>query len=190
MLSPGDRRELRNRALAAWQDAKRLMDHAEHLGRVSAELRADARTGRPDWCHARASTVRRVDQVLAELNHDTEAIGGGVGLVAAHHMLRIGVLHDVVHVSMDFVYAAADAPAAVAVAITHQPDVAVVDDDIAVTGGLDAIRIIHAYAPEAKLLLITDRAGSREHARLEGIATATTSASPEQLRTALDLLVA
>ena len=190
MLSPGERIQLRDRAFAAWQDAKRLMDHAGHLGRVSAELRGDAQTGRLDSREARAATVRRVDQVLAELDHEAEIALGGVGLVAAHHIQRIGVLHDVVHVNMDRVYAAADAPAAVAMAIAHQPDVAVVDDDIAVTGGLDAMRIIHAYAPEAKLLLITDRAGSREHARLEGIATAAASASPEQLLTTLDLLVA
>lgn len=91
----------------------------------------------------------------------------GVGLVVADRPDRIGVLHDALHLQLGQVWTAGDAPSATAVAITEQPDIAVIDDELVGCSGFDLALMIKEYSPATSVVLIID-----DHFDTDGAQTA------------------
>jgi len=71
-------------------------------------------------------------------------------------MLLTSILH---HAQVEVVGEAADGKLAVELVAQRQPDIVCLDMDMPVMNGLEALEQIHANSPQAKVLMITGRAG-------------------------------
>lgn len=192
MLSERERADLRQRAMTLWQGTKRLLERAEWASAVSTSLNVDATLARLRSDALREASLRAI-QTAIEGRHETGPLVPnrmGVGLVAASRGDRMSRLHDAVHACTGRVYAASDGPTAVGLAISEQPDVAVVEDHLAIMSGLEAAIVMRAFNPCGATLLITSDPDADREARGLGIATQGPSASLEQLLATLGSLVA
>lgn len=191
-MHPDVRDDLRARAVQAWQEAKDLSERA-HQAVSASRLRGESMLLRLAPESARASAVAKVDRIvtdrLAEVDLVAAGFGVGVGLVAAHQTHRLGALHDALHRRFDRVTAAGDGATAVGLAIMEQPDVAVIDGDLAVMGGLETALVVRTYAPGTGILLITSEPDVDRWARTQGIVAQGPSADEAQLLTAIDELL-
>lgn len=189
MLDPEKRYELRSRAIAAWSDAKRLSAEAAALQVTARDLRHDAASRRS--ARLQEPAVLRVDRIVeAPMNLELAGLREGLGLVVASRMSRVASLHEALHERLGRVWTARDPADAVGLAITTQPDVALVDDDLPVMSGLDTAVLIRCYAPESSVLLFTDDEETVRVAALHEIAVSRPLFSPGAVLAALDRLVA
>lgn len=176
--------------MSGWAQAKRRMDAAEGLAREARELSRQASVLRTEAGYLRAAQVRRVDAVIGAESSVLDT-AEGVGLVAAGRPDQLRELQGALSQRLHEVWRAPDPAIAVGLAISTQPDLAViVDTDLPLIGGLDTARMIRFYAPRAGLLLLTGDTGVERLARDAGIQTADVSVSPKGLLAAVDRLVA
>lgn len=106
----------------------------------------------------RAETV---DRLLAQRQHgaDPGFTRPGVGLVVGDRPDRIGLLHDALHEHLGRVWTANDEPTATAMAIAEQPDIAVIDEDVAGFSGFDTALTIRDFSPATCIVLVIDDDG-------------------------------
>lgn len=176
--------------MAGWAQAKERMDAAEGLAREAREFSRQAAQLRAEAGYLRSAQVRRVDTVIGAQAPAAET-GEGVGLVAAGRPDQLLELQDALSRRLREVWRAPDPAVAVGLAITMQPDLAlIVDTDLPIIGGLETARMIRLYAPRAGLLLLTGDAGVERMAHDSGIQTADPSLSPGELLATVDRLVA
>ena len=84
-----------------------------------------------------------------------------VMVVDDHPIWREGVARDLAERGLDVVATAPDAPAAVRIATAVRPDVILMDLNLGVTSGVDAIAAIGQQSPDSRVLVLS---ASGEHA--------------------------
>ena len=87
-------------------------------------------------------------------------------------------------------WAARDAGTALGLAIVNQPDVAVIDDDLPIVGGLDAAFLVKTYAPASRVVLFTHDERALSTSDREGIATSEPVFVVDHILTAVDAVLA
>jgi CheY-like chemotaxis protein len=185
LLSPGERLELRARAIAGWENAKRLQSAAEGLVSDARHLRRDAAGIRAQG--ATHPAVLRVDRIIERRPADDQTVQtSGLGLVVASRISRMSALHDALHERLPQVWSARDPAGALGLTIVNQPDITVVDDDLPVMTGLDMAVLIRSYAPASRVVLFTDDTGAARQAEMEGVATGRASFSVDDILAAID----
>ena len=179
LMSPEDRAEQRERAVEAWAQAKRLGVAAEQLVTYARRLRED-------------SAIRRVDALIARQGDTAGVTAGtpGVGLVVASRAMRMGVMHEALHRHLPRVWAATDPPSGVGLAITEQPDLVLVDDDLPIMTGSDAAFLVRQYAPVARVVLFSDDPMAHSRAPRDGFVVSPAIFTTEHVLSVIERLVA
>lgn len=187
LLSSGERTICRDLAVARWERAKSLGVSVE---RAVANAEAFPRTDRtvPLSCPPIDHTaVRRVDEIVARQRTCEDAVRqAGIGMVLARRISRVALLHDVLREQLPKVWSTRDPVDAVGIAIVHQPDVTLIDDDLTAMSGLDAAWLIRAYAPHSRLVLFTRGREALGRARGDGFDTRERDSSHDQVRAAVE----
>lgn len=194
MIDAWTREGLRQRAVGAWSEAKRLHHETARLiaesddavqlstearGRRSSNVhRFAAGNVRPVWAgHFSFSITARELECLADrairrcnpTREDRDAANGGAGLVASAHPSTLDRLEALVGSRTGFLATARDAGTALGLVITAQPDLAVVDTRLDVANGADLVLTVPVYAPRTRTLLLTDDDEMAEAVRVAGV---------------------
>lgn len=211
MIDPSAREMLRNQALAAWdlvttlqRDAVRLTAEAEVVTHLSQEQRAShgaqpgaaAETfGSPvaglfpdnvssDHPSATGEFNYLADQAIRRwtpMSEDREAGDGGVGLVASRNHPILVHLEQIARSRLVFVVRAHDAGTALGLAISTQPDIAIIDARLDLAHGADLVVALPRYAPRTKTLLLTSNAAQAAKVRPVGVDILSPRASRAEL---------
>ena len=175
MIEAPERERLRQRALFAWDDAKRL--HETALGFDSSEKKRGAPVHRSANVMARHLRARGELEVLvdrairgAKATHAArEADSKGIALVASMELSALLRLEELVTSHLGYVVGATDAGTAFGLAIATQPDIAVVDGSLDLGRGADLVFSLPLYAPCTRSLLLTADANLMAKARIVGV---------------------
>lgn len=215
MIDPWTRKVLRQRAVDAWNESKRLdrdtarvivqseagvgSSRRARAGRVAHRRNFGDHEIRPMWVgHFSLSITAReleyfADQAIRRCDtgeEDRQAAHGGAGLVASAHDSTMDRLEAAVGTRTGFLAAARDAGTALGLVITAQPDVAVVDSRLDFVNGADLALTVPVYAPHTKVLPLTDDDEVAAVAVVAGVDVLPTSFSDEALRSWLSLSAA
>lgn len=142
-------------------------------GDIAPELEADAAEAGAAGFIRKPFTQDRIAREMrqvahAQALHKRHAAGASFALQQARaravvvddsatmRMLLSSILH---HAQVEVVGEAADGKQAVVIVAQRQPDIVCLDMDMPVMNGLEALEQIHANNPQAKVLMITGRAG-------------------------------
>lgn len=182
MIDPWVRDVLRQQARAAWEDAKRLQREAERLVAETRDARRFSQLRRASRGAPHTSLGLDPGQWSGELAYladraiatsmpraDDGASGAGAGLVASVNHPTLVRLTELVGSRVGSVVGASDAGTALGLAISVQPDVAVVDSRLDLADGDEFVLTLPLYAPRTKALLLADDERAAAKAREIGI---------------------
>lgn len=186
LLSAEERGQLRDRAIAFWEQAKALNQAAALLSSDAQALRSEAAALRRVRFRDDNAAVLRVDQIL-----EGRFLGGpiradGFGFALASRIHRIGALHEGLHRRFPVVWTARDPASALGITIMNQPDVALVDDELPIMSGLEAIGLLTNYAPETRFVLFTSDERAEAEAKRKGIPIGSPDGSLEKIVSVID----
>ena len=169
MIDAPMREHLRQQALAAWEKSKQLRHETESIHRRTKEtLRSvEERRRRQADRDARHFEVL-VDTAIRGLRRSDEMAKGGVGLAASINLPRLVLFQELLGKRVSFLVGAGDAGTAMGLSITHQPDLAIVDERLLLTSGSDFVLSLPTFAPRTKALLLTDDPEAAKRVRLAG----------------------
>jgi hypothetical protein len=195
VLSSEDRDALRQRAIAAWEQSKRLHQEASMLyaGTLETPPEAESPQGGSDRAegagrHWRGSSRSGRDRLTAELPlapnalevlvdralranlslDDTEAFGGGAGLVASSDLGELLRIQELLGGQVPLLLGARDVGTALGIVIALQPDLVVVDANLELGSGANLVLTLPTYAPRTKGLLLTDDRDTAARVRRAG----------------------
>ena len=95
----------------------------------------------------------------------------GVGLAASTRPRRLFHSARLLGHELSRVVRATDAGTALGLAITLQPDLAIIDSSLGLASGIDLARVLSLYSPATRCLVLTDDDESAEELRALGIET-------------------
>jgi len=161
------RQLLRQQAMSAWEDAKRLKKEAVSLTAKAQDLLEAGRERRSarqlealvDW------SIRRT--AVSDIGLAT--VRPGAGLVASANVPTVTWIEDMARQRLGLVVGAQDAGTALGLAIASQPDIAIVDERLDLGKGSDLVLVLPIYAPRTKALLLTDDREAAARVRLVGM---------------------
>ena len=141
-MTAWDRRVLRRMALATWEQSTRLY-------RDAVVLRAES-----SWLREYSRDRRAARELQRQADEGTRA--GGVGLVTSSDVASLIHLEQLVVHHVPVLVGAQDADALLEFAVICQPDVAIVDGELAHACREDLALTLALYAPLTKVLWLTD----------------------------------
>lgn len=183
MIEDRARHSLRWRAIAAWDEAKRLRDESTVLHLYVEQVRRDikkrrSRSSAQDWNDIELEAL--VDHAINHPSLGFDDVAGGTGLAAARQpgLMR---LNELMGGRVSVSHLAHDAGTALGLAIATQPDIAIVDANLDGAAGWTVVMAMHYFAPLTKSLLLTDDEESAATVRRAGIDVRSREASDETL---------
>lgn len=202
MITASEREQLRERAVAAWLQAKRLHRDAETLVGHARDLRASHNRGavaaagiwagpdtvadglEPMWAVDGPYELQAlVDRALARSDvGDDDLDDRCVGLVASGDMSQLLWLGELVGSAGTRVLGARDAGTALGLSIANQPDLAVIDERLEVASGVDLALTLGVFTPRTTMLLLSDDSDTARKAELAGVTVLPHEVSPRELR--------
>lgn len=202
MIDPWRRELLRRQALHAWENSKQLHQDATALVLQARDVRRMVRRRRKVRTEPFSDLVHHLDepvsgrQALAahELefwaDHAIRGFGaspaehgtaGGAGLVASVNLPTLARVQKLVEGHLGHVMGARDAGTTLGLAITAQPDIAIIDTNLGLARGADVVVTLPRYAPNTKALLLSDDEETAARVGAVGIDTLPHDSSDDRL---------